>query len=81
MTYPAQQTYVPNHNDDHLYTAIRNTNVRSLPMGFHKIFANIAHFSLDLRANRFETLDPVALYGNLTPWELEGTKIMQGEYI
>jgi hypothetical protein len=60
--------------------AIRNTNVRSLPMGFHKIFANIAHFSLDLRANRFETLDPVALYGNLTPWELEGTKIMQGEY-
>ncbi len=49
-------------------------------MGFHKIFANIAHFSLDLRANRFETLDPVALYGNLTPWELEGTKIMQGEY-
>ena len=53
--------------------------MRSLPMGFRKIFANIAHFSLDLRGNRFETLDPVALYGNQTPWELEGTKIMQGE--
>jgi hypothetical protein len=59
--------------------AIRNTNIRSLPMGFHKIFANIAHFSLDLRDNKLESLDPVALYSNQTPWDLVGTKIMQGE--
>lgn len=65
-------------NNYELLLAIRNTNIRSLPMGFHKIFANIAHFSLDLRENRFESLDPVTLYSNQTPWELTGTKIMQG---
>lgn len=61
-----------------LLLAVRDTRVKDLPQGFHKMFKNIAHFSLDIRDNAFESLAPQDLYSNHTPWQLVGTKVMQG---
>lgn len=66
-------------NNYDLLLAIRNTRIKSLPEGFHKMFKNIVHFSLDIRDNKFESLPPAILYGNKTHWEHTGTKALQGE--
>ena len=66
-------------NNYELLLAIRNTNIDSLPEGFHKMFQNIVHFSLDIRDNKFQSLAPSILYGNKTHWEQTGTKTLQGE--
>ena len=65
-------------NNYELLLAIRNTNIDSLPEGFHKMFQNIVHFSLDIRDNKFESIAPAILYGNQTHWEHTGTKALQG---
>lgn len=65
-------------NNYELLLAIRNTNIDSLPEGFHKMFQNIVHFSLDIRDNKFESIPPAILYGNKTHWEHTGTKALQG---
>jgi len=65
-------------NNYELLLAIRNTNIKQLPEGFHKMFKNIVHFSLDIRDNKFEYLSPTTLYGNQTHWEQKGTKALQG---
>ena len=65
-------------NNYELLLAIRNTNIDSLPEGFHKMFQNIVHFSLDIRDNKFESIAPAILYGNQTHWEQTGTKALQG---
>ena len=61
-----------------LTLTIRDTNLKELPKGFHKMFNNVAHLSLDLRNNRLETLHPEVLYTNASQWETIGTKILQG---
>ena len=66
-------------NNYELLLAIRNTNIDSLPDGFHKMFRNIVHFSLDIRDNKFQSIVPSILYGNKTHWEQTGTKTLQGE--
>ena len=43
------------------------------------MFANIVHFSLDIRDNKFESIAPAILYGNKSNWEQTGTKALQGE--
>ena len=68
-------------NNYELLLAIRNTNIDSLPDGFHKMFRNIVHFSLDIRDNKFQSIAPSILYGNKTHWEQTGTKTLQGEFI
>ena len=67
-------------NNYELLLAIRNTNIDSLPDGFHKMFRNIVHFSLDIRDNKFQSIAPSILYGNKTHWEQTGTKTLQGEF-
>ena len=66
-------------NNYDLLLAIRNTEISSLPEGFHTMFKNIVHFSLDIRDNKFESIPPAILYGNKTHWEHTGTKALQGE--
>ena len=66
-------------NNYELLLAIRNTNIKKLPDGFHTMFKNIVHFSLDIRDNKFESIPPSILYGNKTHWEHTGTKALQGE--
>ena len=66
-------------NNYELLLAIRNTKISSLPDGFHKMFKNIVHFSLDIRDNQFQSIPPEILYGNTTHWEHTGTKALQGE--
>ena len=66
-------------NNYELLLAIRNTNIDSLPEGFHRMFQDIVHFSLDIRDNKFESIAPAILYGNKTLWEHTGTKALQGE--
>ena len=66
-------------NNYELLLAIRNTNIDTLPDGFHKMFKNIVHFSLDIRDNKFESIAPTILYGNKSHWEHTGTKSLQGE--
>ena len=65
-------------NNYDLLLAIRNTEISSLPEGFHTMFKNIVHFSLDIRDNKFESIPPAILYGNKTHWEHTGTKALQG---
>ena len=66
-------------NNYELLLAIRNTKISSLPDGFHKMFKNIVHFSLNIRDNQFQSIPPEILYGNTTHWEHTGAKALQGE--
>ena len=66
-------------NNYELLLAIRNTKISSLPDGFHKLFKNIVHFSLNIRDNQIQSIPPEILYGNTTHWEHTGTKALQGE--
>ena len=64
-----------------LLLSIRDTNLKSLPKGFHKMFENVAHLSLDLTNNRLETLHPEVLYTNASQWEEIGTKVLKGKLL
>ena len=39
-----------------------------------------SNFDNYFRDNAFESLSPFVLYSNHTPWQLVGTKVMQGMY-
>ncbi|XP_059082371.1 chaoptin-like isoform X2 [Tigriopus californicus] len=61
-----------------LLLTIRDTELHELPKGFHSMFKNVVHFSLDLRDNKLETFAPDALYQNGSAWQRTGTRILQG---
>lgn len=61
-----------------LLVTLRDTEISELPDGFAQMFANVAHFSLDLRNNKMERMSPEVLYRNGSDWERIGTRILQG---
>ena len=63
-----------------LLLAIRDTNLRELPKGLHKMFKNVVHLSIDLRNNQLETLSPEVFYDTSEQsWERQGTKVLKGK--
>ena len=63
-----------------LMLVVRGTSLRELPANFIDMFANVAHFSLDLRDNRLRHLGLGTLYNETQagPWEWTGTRILKG---
>ncbi len=54
------------------------TFFRSLPIGFIKMFSNVAHFTLDLSNNKLEKMEAEVLYENAQTWEQIGTGVLKG---
>ena len=62
-----------------LLLAIRDSGLEELPMNFHQMFKNVAHWSLDLSNNKLQTMAPNVLYLNGTNWKIQGTSTLQGK--